>query len=140
MAQAQDTIQSEFKTLVAGVLGDIRTLVRQEVTLARHEVQYEFDKLLRAIVWFVIAMVLAVIGLLVIAAACVLILFEHTGLPAWACAAIVSFVLLGGAAWLVSAGLSVVKTIHMVPLRTVRTLKDDVKWMVDWMRAKLMSI
>jgi uncharacterized membrane protein YqjE len=136
---AQDTIQPEFKTLVAGVLGDIRTLIRQEVTLAQHEVRHEFDKLLRVVVWFVIAMVLAVIGLLAISAACVLILFEYTGLPAWACAAIVSLILLGGAAWLVSAGLSVVKTIHLVPLRTVRTLKDDVKWMVEWMRAKFMS-
>ena len=51
----------------------------------------------KAVLWFGIAVVLAVIGLFVIAAACVLIIFEYTGLPTWACAAIVSVSLLGGA-------------------------------------------
>ena len=46
----------------------------------------------KAVLWFGIAEVLAVIGLFVIAAACVLIIFEYTGLPTWACAAIVSAV------------------------------------------------
>jgi len=86
MALVQDTGQSGFDTAVAELLKEVRTLMRQELVLARHEVQYEIGKLLRAVLWFVISMVLAGIGLSVIAAACVLILFEYTGLPAWTCA------------------------------------------------------
>ncbi len=52
------------------------------MALARHEVQYEIGKILKAVLWCGIALVLAVIGLFVTAAACVLLLFEYTGLPA----------------------------------------------------------
>ena len=78
--------------MVVGLLRDIRVLIRQGIALARHEVQYEIGKILRAAAWFGIAVVLTVIGLFVIAAACVLILFEYTGLPAWVCAAIISII------------------------------------------------
>jgi len=137
MSQAQDTGRSGFETLMVGLLGDVRTLVRQEVVLAQHEVQYEIDKVLRAAAWFGIAVVLAVIGLFVIAAAGVLILFEYSGLPSWACAVMVSIVLLGGAWWLVAAGRGVVQSIRIVPVRTVRTLRDDIKWMAEWVRTRL---
>jgi uncharacterized membrane protein YqjE len=136
MAQTQDTRPIELKTLLAGMLGDVRTLVRQEVSLAQHEVQDEIDKALRAAAWFMIAAVLAIIGLFAIATAGTLILFDYTGLPAWACAAIVSVVLLIGAGCFVAIARSMVRTIHVLPLRTIRTLKDDVKWMVEWVRAK----
>ncbi len=110
-------------------------LVRQEMALARHEVQYEIGKILKAVLWFGMAVGLAMIGVFAIAATCALILFEYTGLPAWVCAAIVSVILLGGAWGLVAAGLGIVKSVRIVPLRTVRTLVDDVKWIAEWVRA-----
>ena len=122
MAQTHDTKRIEIKTLLTGILAASQT-VRQEMALAQHEIQHEIDKVLRATVWFVVAAVLAIIGLFGIAAVCTLILFEYTGLPAWACAAIVSVVLLSGAGWLVAAGQGVVRTVHIVPIRTVRTLR-----------------
>ncbi len=140
MKQTQDTGRSGVKTLLADLLGDVQTLIRQEVVLAQHEIQYEIDKALRAAAWFMIAGVLAVIGLLVIVAACVLILIEYTGWPAWACAAIVSVVLLGAAGWLMAVGQGVVKTIRIVPVRAVRTLKDDVTWIIEWVRARLIWV
>jgi len=106
------------------------------MALARHEVRYEIGKILKAVLWFGIAVVLAVIGLFVIAAACVLILFEYTGLPAWACAAVVSVILLGGAGGLVMAGWGVATSVRIVPLRTIRILLDDVKWMTEWVRTR----
>ncbi len=133
MSQAQDTERSGFDTVVVGLLRDVRTLVRQEMALARHEVQYEIGKTLKAVLWMGIAVVLAVVGLLVIAAAGVLILFEYTGLPVWTCAAIVSVMLLGGA-W--GARWGVAKSVRVVPLRTVRTLMDDFKWMAEWVRTR----
>ena len=140
MIQTQDTGRSGVKTLVADLLGDVQTLIRQEVVLAQHEIQYEIDKALRAAAWFMIAGVLAVIGLLVIVATCVLILIEYTGWPAWACVAIVSVVLLGAAGWLMAVGQGVVKTIRIVPVRAVRTLKDDVTWIIEWVRARLIWV
>jgi len=136
MAQAHDTGPSGFESVVVGLLRDVRALARQEMALARHEMQYAIGKILKAVLWFGMAVVLAVIGLFAIAATCVLILFEYTGLPAWACAAIVSVILLGGAWGLVLAGREVVKSVHFVPLRTLRTLVDDAKWIAEWVRMR----
>ena len=136
MALVQNTGQSGFDTAVAELLTEVRTLMRQELVLARHEVQYEIGKLLRAVVWVVISMVLAGIGLSVIAAACVLILFEYTGLPAWACAVIVSVILLGGAGGLATIGLKLAKSIRIVPPRTVQTILDDANGIAEWVRTR----
>ena len=132
MAQVHDTGQSGFDTAVAGLLREVQTLMHQELMLARHEVQYEIGKILGAVLWFVISMVLAGIGLCVVAATCVLILFEYTGLPAWACTVIVSVALLGGAWGLAVKGLGLAKSVRVVPQRTVQTILADAKWIVDW--------
>jgi uncharacterized membrane protein YqjE len=136
MQQLRETAQSGFEIVVAGLLRDVRALMRQEMALARHEVDYEIGKILKAVLWFGIAVVLAMIGLFTIAAACVLILYEYTGLPAWACAAIVSMILLGAAAGLGAAGQGVVKSIRIMPARSVRIMLDDIKWMANWVRTR----
>ena len=136
MSQAHDTGPSGFESLVVGLLRDVRALARQEMALARHEVQYEIGKILKAVLWFGMAVVLGVIGLFAISAACGLILFAYTGLPAWACAAILSVILLGGAWGLLLVGREVVKSVHFIPLRTLRTLVDDAKWIAEWVRMR----
>jgi uncharacterized membrane protein YqjE len=136
MSQTHDTEQSGFETVVVGLLRDVRALVRQEMALARHEVQYEIGKILKGVLWFGIAVVLAVMGLIAIAAACVLVLYEYTGLPAWVCAAIVSIILLGAASGLMAAGQGVVRSVRIVPVRTVRIMLDDVKWVAKWVRTR----
>jgi len=136
MSQAYGTERPGIETVVAGLLNDVRALMRQEMALARHEVQYEIGKIIKTVLWFGIAAVLAVIGLFMIAAVCVLVLFEYTGLPAWICAAIVSVLLLTGAWGLSAAGRKVAKSIRLIPLRTVRTFMDDAKWMAEWVRTR----
>ena len=136
MSQAHDTERSGIETVVVGLFRDIRALLRQEMVLAQHEVEYEVGKILKSVLWCGMAAVLALIGLFAGAAVCVLILFEYTGLPAWACAAIVTVALLGGAWGFAVAGWGVAKSVHIIPLRTVRTLMDDAKWMTEWVRRR----
>ena len=136
MSQPQDATRSGVETVVLGLLRDFRVLIHQEVALARHEIQYEIGKILKAVLWCGIAVVLAVIGVFVIAVACVLILFEYSGLPAWACAVSVSVLLLGGAGGLMRAGWGVAKSVRVVPARTIRTILDDAQWMAEWVRTR----
>ncbi|MEO6307619.1 MAG: phage holin family protein [Nitrospiraceae bacterium] len=136
MQQTQDTGRSGFETVVVGLLRDIRVLVRQEMVLAQHEVEYEISKILKSVLWFGIAVVMAVIGLFTIAATCGLILYEYTGLPAWGCAAIVSMVLLGASAGLGAAGQGIVKSVRMMPVRSVQIMQDDIKMMLNWVRTR----
>ncbi len=134
MAQASDPERPEIESVVIGLMQDVRTLVRQEIALAKHEIEYEFGKILKAILWWGIAAVLAMVGLIVMAATCVLILFEYTGLPAWGCAAIVGAIVLGGAWGIAVVGQGVAKSIHLVPFRAIQTLTDDVKCMAEGVR------
>ena len=62
MSQAHDTGRSGFETMVVGLFRDVRTLVCQEMALARHEVKYEIGKILQAAVWFGVEPVLAGYG------------------------------------------------------------------------------
>jgi uncharacterized membrane protein YqjE len=132
----QDTGRSWVESTVAGLLSDVRILMRQELLLARHEVQYETGKIVKAAMLCGIALALAGVGLCVVAAACVLILFEYTGLPAWVCAAIVCAVLMGGAWGLVAAGRGVARSVHMVPQRTIQTILGDAKGLAEWVRTR----
>ena len=67
----QDTGRSWVETAVAGLVSDIRILIRQELLLARHEVQYEAGKIIKAALLCGIAVALAGVGLCVVAAASV---------------------------------------------------------------------
>jgi uncharacterized membrane protein YqjE len=107
------------------------------MALARHEVQYDIGKSLKGLLWCGIAVVMAGVGLLGMAAAGVLLLVEYTGLPAWACNMMVSVMLLGGAWGLAVSGWGVLKSVRVIPLRTVRTLMDDVTSMSEWVRSRL---
>jgi len=111
--------------------------MHQEMALARHEVQYDIGKSLKGLLWCGIAVVLAGVGLLGMAAAGVLLLVNYTGLLAWACTVMVSVILLGGAWGLAVSGWGVLKSVRVVPLRTVRTLMDDVTCMSEWVRSRL---
>ena len=136
MQQIHDTGRSGLETALVGLLRDVRTLARQEMALAQHEVEYEIGKIVKAVLWFGIAVVMAAIGLFTIAAACVLILYEYTGLPAWVCAAIVSIILLGAAAGLVAAGRGIVKSVRILPVRSIQIMLDDIEWMANWVRTR----
>lgn len=136
MQQTHDTGRSGLETAMVGLLRDVRALVRQEIAMAQHEVEYEIGKIVKAVLWFGIAVVVVVIGLITIAAACVLILYEYTGLPAWVCAAIVSIILLGAAAGLVATGRGIVKSVRIMPVRSVQIMLDDIKWMANWVRTR----
>ena len=132
----QDTGRSWVETAVAGLVSDVRILIRQELLLARHEVQYEAGKMVKAALLFGVAGALAALGSCVFAAALVLILFEYTGLPAWACAAIACIMFLGGAWGLVAAGRGVAKSVRMAPERTMKTVMGDVKGIAEWVRSR----
>jgi uncharacterized membrane protein YqjE len=131
-----DTGQPGFKSVVVGLLRDVLALLRQEMTLAHHEVEYEIGKIVKAVLWFGIAVVVAAIGLITMAAACILILYEYTGLPAWGCAAIVSMILFGATVGLVAAGREIIKSVRIMPVRSIQIILDDVKWMANWVRAR----
>jgi uncharacterized membrane protein YqjE len=116
-------------TLVGGIVSDLQTLIRQELQLARREVQQEFDK-----AKFGIAMLGGGLALLALAVMPLLFLLvylikEYTSIPLWGCFGIIGggFALLGGL--LIAAGVAKVRQVHLVPPQTAETMRENVQWL-----------
>lgn len=116
-------------TLVGGIVTDLQTLIRQELRLARTEVQQEFDK-----AKFGIAFSAAGAGLLALAVIPLLFMFvylikEYTTIPLWGCFGIIcgGLVLVGGL--LVALGVAKFRQVHLVPPQTAETMRENVQWL-----------
>jgi putative superfamily III holin-X len=103
------------------------TLVAKEIELARHEMTRSATEMARRSAMIGVGGAIAYAGFIVllIGAAWLLVML---GLPTW-----IAFVLAGGIALAVGGFLAMraaqeLKTISVVPERTVETIKQDVEW------------
>jgi uncharacterized BrkB/YihY/UPF0761 family membrane protein len=112
--------------LVGQVAGDVGTLVKKEVELARQEVTEAITARVKAVAAFVVIGVIAlfVVGFLGAAGAAGLSLV----VPLWLALLIVAgvFVLLAGLA--AAFGVSRIKKPPLKPEKTKQTIKEDVEW------------
>jgi Flp pilus assembly protein TadB len=120
--------------LVAGIVSDLQTLLRQEVKLAKTEMVQEWEKTKTAAGTMATgAGLLTVAGLLLSFALVYLINYLASGMPLWACFGIVGVVLglIGGI--LVGAGRAKASDIHIIPPQTAETLKENAQWLKNQM-------
>ena len=103
------------------------TLVQKEIELARHEVTRSATEMARKSVMIGVGGAVAYAGFIVllIGAAWLLVTI---GLPTW-----IAFVIAGGIALAVGGFLAMraaqaLKTVSVVPEKTVETIKQDVEW------------
>ena len=107
---------------------ETRTLVQQELQLARTELTEKAAKMGKGAAFVLAGGLIAYGGLLAIVAAVVLILIA-LGLPPWA-AAFLGGVLLAGIGYLlVRSGLAALKPQELAPRKTIETLKEDAQWL-----------
>jgi hypothetical protein len=116
-------------TLVGGIVTDLQTLIRQELRLARTEVQQEFNQAKFGIVFLA-----AGAGLLAPAAISLLfmldyLLKEYTTIPLWGCFGIVGAVFLLLSGLLIGAGVAKIRHIHLVPPQTAESMRETVQWL-----------
>jgi hypothetical protein len=77
--------------------------------------------------------VLIVTGMLALVAALILGL-SYLGLPSWAAAALVAVLLAGGGGWAVWWAIGRFGSVTLVPVETIASLKEDVRWLKAQMR------
>jgi membrane protein len=107
---------------------ETRTLVQQEIQLAKTELADKASQLSKGAGMVVAGGLIAYGGLLAIIASVVLVL-NVLGLPAWA-AAIVGGALLAGAGYLfIRSGLAALRPQDLTPRQTIETLKEDAQWL-----------
>ena len=117
-----------IRGLVRGILTDIRTLIHEEIALARVEIREQAGKARAAAISFgmaAAALVFAGTFLLIAMATAIADLF---GWPIWA-GFLVMAVLLGAAGvFTFLSGRTQLKSVHAVPPETMSTLKENSEW------------
>ena len=112
--------------LLNELTGDMSTLVRQELEIAKTETMQKVSGATRSVIMMVAGGLLAYAGLiaLVIAAAIAL----GSLMPYWLSSLIVGLVVVAIGAVLIISGRSRLTNISLVPQNTVETLKQDARW------------
>ena len=112
--------------LLTELTGDMSTLARQELELAKAETMQKVSRATRSVIMMVAGGLLAYAGLiaLVIAAAIAL----GSLMPYWLSSLIVGLVVVAIGAVLIISGRSRLTNISLVPQNTVETLKQDARW------------
>jgi hypothetical protein len=115
-------------TLVGGIVSDLQTLIRQELRLARTEVQQEFDKAKFGIVFLASGAGLLALAVIPLLFMLVYLIKAYTTIPEWGCFGIVGggFLLVGGL--LVALGVAKFRQVHLVPPQTAETMRENVQW------------
>lgn len=116
-------------SLVEGIVGDAQQLIRQELSLARSEIQEEWNKTKTAAAALGAGIVVLSLGGIFLCLMLVYLLHWLTEMPLWGCYGIVGglFALLG--AILIYTGRNQASAVSFVPRQTVETMKENVQWL-----------
>jgi hypothetical protein len=125
---APHTDDRSIGELFAELSRDTRTLIQQEVRLAKTELAEKAGRMKKGAGFLVGGGLLAYGGLLAIVAALILGLAD-IGLPGWAAALVGGIVAAGGGSLLVRVGLAALRPQALLPHQTVETLKEDAQWL-----------
>lgn len=119
-----------ISALLEGLFYDLKALVLQEFRLATHEYQEELSKA-KMVAASVIAggLLMAVGGLLLILM--LVHLLAAAGLPLWASYGLVALLACAGGIALVMKAKTQAGDIHLMPIRTVHTIKENVSWIKE---------
>ena len=107
---------------------DARTLVQQEIQLAKTELTEKVSKARNGAGLVVGGGLIAYAGLLAIVAAVILGLVA-IGLPAWAAALIGGVLVAVAGYFLIRSGLAALRPEELKPRQTLETLKEDAQWL-----------
>jgi len=116
-------------SLVNGIIGDAQQLIRQEVLLARREMQEELNKAKTAAVSMGVGIALSAVAVLLLLFMAVYLLNWATTIPLWGCYGIVGGLSLAVAGVLFFAAKNQISKIDLVPRQTVETMKENVQWL-----------
>lgn len=116
--------------LFGDLVGQMGTLVRKEIELARTEMTDRASAAGRDAAMVGLGGALAYAGLLVILAAVVLGLIE-AGLDPWIAALLVGVIVAAVGGALIARGRSSLARADLAPKRTIETLQDDAEWVKE---------
>jgi uncharacterized membrane protein YqjE len=114
--------------LVRGILMDLRTLVREEIALARVEITEQVGRARGAAISFGIAAAALAFGGTFLLVAIALAIADLMNWPAWSGFLIVAVLLSVTGLVSLSSARKQLQAVHTVPEETVSTLKENSEW------------
>lgn len=114
--------------LISALSGQLSTLLRQEVQLARAEVTAGVRAMARDAVILAIAAASGLAAFFCGVAVAVLVLVEW-GVSAWAAAGLIALLLALTSGLLISYRLNAMRRRHVIPMEAVRTAKETAQWL-----------
>lgn len=125
MTRNNEFRHDSFASLAGGIVEDVQDLFKLELSMARHEMKEDLERAKIAGVYFGIACVSLLVGVLLTASAIAQML-SWLGMPQWAGYLTVGLVFLAAAAAAMATAKS--KAEGILPDETVDTLKENVRW------------
>jgi len=124
---------ASMTSLVGGIINDAQQLIRQELTLARREVQEEMNKAKAAAIALAVGAFITFFGGVLLSLMLVHLLHWLTnsmppGFPLWACYGIVGAVFAFVGLVMLYAAANKAGAINLVPRQTVESMKENVQW------------
>ena len=123
-----DYVQESTVSLIRGILNDLRTLIREEIALARVEMREQAGRARSAALSFGIAAAALAFGGIFLLVAIALGIANLLGWPAWTGFLIMALLLSIGGYVTLSSGRKQLARLHAVPEETVTTLKENSEW------------
>jgi hypothetical protein len=114
--------------LIRGILTDLRTLIREEIALARVEIREQAGKARAAAMSFGVAAAALLFGGTFLLIALATGIAELLDLPVWVGFLIVAVLLSMIGLVMLASGRKQLRTFHAVPEETVSTLKENSEW------------
>lgn len=125
-------------SLIQEIVKDVKTLVGQQVQLDVHELQMEGARAVGMIVAAIFVVILAALSMMLLLAASVAALHEVADLPVWMSCCLVALVVLVGTTGLFFYLKQQAQRFHLLPFRTLHTVKEDVRWIQEWIASPRM--
>jgi uncharacterized membrane protein YqjE len=138
--EVQNGADQGLGTLVKDVVGDVGTLVGQQLQFAKVELRSDFKKTLEASVLLVAGLFTAFVGVLLLGHMLAYLIFwlsykpgmgDAGSLPLWACYGIAGLVFLALGGLLAWRGKKNFDSFNPLPDKTAEALKENVEWMTN---------
>jgi len=117
-----------IRGLIRGILTDLRTLIREEIALARVELKEQAGRARTAAMSFGMAVAALAFGGTFLLIAVAIAIADLLNWPVWTGFLIVAVVLSLIGVVSLSSGRRQLRTLHAVPEETVSTLKENSEW------------
>jgi len=121
-------LEPTLTQLMSGLVSDAKLLLRQELALAKYEIQEEVRKTTTALACLGVGIGVAAIGGLLFIIMLVHLLNVLTEWPLWICYGTVAGVCIIAGVALLYSGKKQISEIEVLPSQTVETMKENVKW------------